>query len=154
MTLLESQASSCFQNSFFYHCHVLTPLNSFCGFGLWFLSLHPSFGKWLHSSCLCHAQRNQAEGQEGAQSQPAFFPESCVPYLKLCTRFLGLLKQTTANQETEHDRNLFSRCSGAQKSEIRVSARLVPSGGSRGESLHASLLASRGCQQSLASLGL
>lgn len=50
----------------------------------------------------------------------------------------------------DNNTNLFSHNSGVQKSKIRVSAGLFPSGGSEGDLFLACLLASGSCQHPLA----
>ena len=71
---------------------------------------------------------------------------ACVFY-----SFLGLSQQFTTIWMTKNNINLFSHSSGGQKSEIKVSSGLVPSGdyeGDEGESIPLPLPASSACGQS------
>lgn len=52
VTVSESQASICLQNSFFFHCHLPTLFKAFWRFGLWYLSLHHCLHEWC-AVCIC-----------------------------------------------------------------------------------------------------
>lgn len=75
-------------------------------------------------ACFCRswtAGSTSSEQNDGGLFESTWSHDFCISILSCC------------NKLSQNNRNIFSHSSGSQKSKVKVSASLVPSGGSEGE---------------------